>query len=236
MNKTTLLIISIFILILSCKKDDDTVIYSSNIPNDYIAKYSLDNNSLDDSENENHGDIIGNVWPTVNRYGFENSAMYFRTNQAYINVDNSQELNLLDSYTISVWVKSSLLEGNNWKTIISKWGWGDGYYLGINPDNLKLRYSLGTTKIELESPFEAYKWTHILITHDLTHLKIYLNGVINKEIIIENEMSGTHYPFRIGGQDGYIDGTSFNGAIDDILIYDRVLNSDEINELNIGNY
>ena len=236
MNKKALSIISLLFLIICCKKDDDIEIYSSNIPNDYIAKYSLDNNSLDGSQNENHGEIIGGVFPTTDRYSFDNSAMYFRTNQAYINVDDSEELNLLDSYTISVWVKVASFEGNNWKTIISKWGWGNGYYLGINPTNSKLRYTLGTNQIELETPIEISKWTNILITHNSTNLKFYLDGILVKEVSIENEMSGTHYPFRIGGQDGFIDGTSFNGAIDDILIYDRVLNSGEINELTIGNY
>lgn len=66
------------------------------------------------------------------------------------------------------------------------------------------------------------QWTNICCTHNGTTGSIYLNGVLNTSMTMQNVPS---VPFIFAG----IGTQNFNGFIDDVRIWNRVLNSTEIN-------
>lgn len=239
--KKALIFIFGIILFVSCEKDDE--LDQSKIPNDYVAMFLLDGNADDNSKYKNHGEIVGNVVPTSNRNGIENSAMFFDNEISYINVENADELELTNSISISVWVKADSLQ-YGWNTIVNKWAnnWGpapggQGYYLGINTHGLNLRWNISNNILELDSPFPLNTWSHIVVTYNGLALKMYLNGKFIDEYPFEGGIADNDVPFRIGHQSEIIHGTAnFHGAIDDVLIYDRALEEVEIDILFNENY
>ena len=81
-------------------------------------------------------------------------------------------------------------------------------------------------------------WSHVLVTFNGTTVSIYINGLFNKSAdldsgeIIQNTIS----PIRMG-TDGLDVDRYFNGTIDEVRIYNRVLSPEEINaSYNAGLY
>ncbi len=202
-----------------------------------VGKFDLDGNGDDSSSYQNNGTIIGNVLPSVNRFGMQNSSMLFNDWQGYIDAGDATVLNLTSEMSISVWIKP---DGNqfSWDAIVNKWqntgggsiGWG--YYLGLNPDGLNLRWNVTSQTIEMNSEIPTLEWTHIVVTFDQNYLKLYINGQLENQATTTGPLIETNVPFRIGSQSEYVNGTGgFNGDIDDVYIYNRSLTTVEINEL-----
>lgn len=223
--KNKLLFILVLIFFTSCENDD---INTPDIPEDYVAKYALNGNAVDDSKYRNHGEIFGTVFPISNRNGIKNSAMYFTSDIAYLDVGDVSELKLVNSITISVWVKAANSQ-NGWKTIVNKSG--GAYYLGINPDGTRLTWNVSNRIVEMETSFPLNEWLHIAVTYNGSILKMYLNGEIIGESQSGGEIRDTPYPFRIGQRSDYVRGSTFSGAIDDVIIYNRALDKSEIDKL-----
>ena len=203
-----------------------------------VGKYNLDGDGNDSSSFQNDGVIFGNVNPIQNRKGEPNSSMFFKDFEGFIEVGDPAALNLISEMSISVWVNP---DGNqfSWDTIVSKWqntgtigGVGWGYYLGLNPDGLNLRWNVSGQIVEMNNPIPTLEWTHIVVTFDQNTINLFLNGQLENQMNTGAPLIQTSESFRIGQQSGNIIGAGgFNGAIDDIYIFDRVLNLSEINEL-----
>ncbi|NRA10756.1 MAG: hypothetical protein HRT57_02225 [Crocinitomicaceae bacterium] len=61
----------------------------------------------------------------------------------------------------------------DWSAIASKWNtdvWG-GYYLGLNPDQGKVRFNVGSADTD-GSPMPLAEWTHIAAVYDMNQIKI----------------------------------------------------------------
>lgn len=209
-----------------------------NLSNGLVGKFDLNGNGIDSSGFNNNGTIVGTVNPSTNREGIENSAMSFSEFDGYIDIGDATELKLTSSMSISVWVRANGNQ-NGWDTIVNKWQdnpaigtGGVGYYLGLNPNGLALRWNVTNQVVEMDSPLPINQWVHIVVTFDGTQLNLYINGILENQVNASGEIMDNSAPFRIGQQSEILSGTNgFNGEIDDIYIYERPLNSSEILEL-----
>ncbi len=225
------LLLVTFILISGCKKDDE----DDQIPQDYVAKYDLNGNANDDSKYGNNGVIVGDVVPTTDRFGQENAAMFFVSDSCYIDIGDVDVLKLTGSLSISVWVKAEVNPGD-WNTIVNKWlrtgpGVGTGYYLGINPEGFKLRWNVSNNILDMDAALPADNWAHIVVTFHGAKLSMYLNNSFIGEAPYDGSLTDNTAPFRIGSQSGEdvpAGVSNFHGAIDDVIVYRRVLNASEI--------
>jgi hypothetical protein len=148
----------------------------------------------------------------------------------YVNISDSVSLDFSGSFTMEYWVKFNNVSGEQW--LVSKGGgWNrKGFFstIGISPGVLRFGMGNGTTEVVADnSGFTTGVWYHIVMTYDGLTMRVYSNGVLLPNSATNTFAYVNDYPVRVGGSDG----TSFlpfNGTIDEVRIYNRALNEEEI--------
>ena len=204
---------------------------------------------------------------TFDRFGNPNSAYQFGGyyNKNWIRMPNSSSMQLGSQMTVSLWFQQCVFAGmngyGNYSTtnahfsIFSKAGDGIAAYPGIHIGN-GINATTGVLSINSANCngssyyyenynvnaayncFDTCEWVHLVSIIDDTIAKIYLNGVLYRDTIIN------HADFTQANlQDVYIgrmgcNGTiwyPFHGKLDDILFYNRAITEDEVLQL-FGNF
>lgn len=175
--------------------------------------------------------------------GFRGKGLYSNSSQQFFNFTTFNNIPLGNkSRTLSVWVRSDEETINSYFGFSgAPLGGGAGNWFMINWENNAISLTFGghrlsTTPQELEPGV----WYHVIAmlpegANDTDDLEIFING-INKtsELII---VGGSGYPHLLdtwaaGGIGGFTgQPTTFNGSIDDAMIFNRSLNTTEINQL-----
>lgn len=144
-----------------------------------------------------------------------------------------------DNISLSVWVKLDTFKSGNLGQIVGKRFAGSSKWFRI------YRPLAGALRLEVASGvFKGFfcaenEWVHIAATIDENNLsKVYINGVFNTQGTLTGGFSflNTH-PLGIGARlsPALEPNTILNGLVSDVLIYDRVLTSDEVqNNYNAG--
>ena len=220
-----------------------------------IAYYPFNGNANDESGNENHGTLQGNVPQlTTDRFGNENSAYLFGGyyNKGWIKVPNSSTLALDNAMSLSVWVNFTDYGGqdgwgnyttdNNCHAVICKAGdqsySNPGFNVCMSPSGDSLQvwsyncnpnfYNVGT----YYHGYEPGQWLHCVVTVDDTLSRLYVNGVLCEESVgnSANFSSANGRDMTIGVMNN---GSwyPFNGKIDDVAIYNRALTAQEVSVL-----
>lgn len=196
-----------------------------------IAYYPFNSNADDASGNSNNG--TSNATLTENRFGAANSAFYFDGVDDFVTIDN-ELIGGLQKGTVLGWFNyQEINQEPSQQPIISFTdNNGDMLYFGIYDNNgLKLSFGVfGSEWFWAISPNNAQtdQWHHFAGSWGEEGVKLYIDGVL----IASNEFTG-----GLGTETTNIEiGRNFwgdftNTIIDDIRIYNRILNSEEINEL-----
>lgn len=243
MKKQTLIIVSLFVLsaFISCSKEKIET-PESNSPEEFatarrpgssggssqvsnrgiLGRYEFDGNLKDLMGKLDDGySTIGRVLYTTDRKGQANSAIRFNT--AYgveiLDVPASSTMSL------SLWVKQDIFP-NYWAQIISSWKsftlqqyfskYNCSYWNGINQQD-----------VELE-PIDN-NWHHIAATRDNSIFKFYFDGVLIGSSPTPAG-AGPYFPLN-NFLLGFGGGTYWNGSLDDLRFYARVLSTSEVNIL-----
>ena len=208
-----------------------------NLDEGLVAFYPFNGDALDMSGNNHNGTVYGATL-TNDRFGMPNSAYFFNGSSDYISIEDHEDLRM-SSVSLVAWITfiSSPFDLQN---IISKplgnenndsyvFWWMDG---GIN-GHVGSESSPG--------PFLYYDWFPMLddwyfmvytFNHESNTQKIYINGEEVASGISETEISWDNHPVLIGAESDYETlQYFFFGNIDDILIYNRALNTEEIETL-----
>ena len=182
--------------------------------------------TVDVSGNSNTGTLVnfssGNPWTT----GKLGNALTFDGVNDYVTIPT---ISVATNITVSAWVKSPTLGtfGSN-MFIVSKSPVNTNWNLFLEAGSLIWR---STNQITTSRP-SSNVWHHIAATQANTAAKIYVDGV--------QIQSGTMNAIANGGGailiGQYGAGYFFNGLIDEVRIYNRVLSGAEIQDLfNAGN-
>jgi len=224
-------------MLFSCKKDDVVTPPQDGL----VANISLDGTTVDEINNITA--INHNVTPIANRLGESDHAMYFnRVDSAYLDFGDAAVFSFSQSiFTISCWVM--VTDTNQPITILSKrtsmgpFEYSLDNHMNKTVFNFDNWIASGSTTVYGIDPLDASipivnnQWEHIAVVADGIVLKTYSNGQLIggiDSIKLGNSFSDTDAPFQIGNGGGYGKNYFFNGAIDDILIYDRALSEEEI--------
>jgi hypothetical protein len=207
-----------------------------------IGHWPLDGDAQDKSGNNSHGVIVGATL-TSDRLGHDNSAYYFNGN-SYIAVPNPTYFDLTEKLTLAFWVKFG--QQNNFGAFISKWSGGryDGknaYFVGTSfiadPNDILASTFSNNGQLNL-SPVSGYnddQWHHLAIVYNNTKLTLYIDGQQKAESQIPpSPLNKTSSPLTFGTINPLIANQGFKGALDDIIIYNRSLSADEINNIYTG--
>jgi len=194
-------------------------------PSDLVAHYSLNGNGSDETQLRNHATLEPGAAAVSNRHGWASNAM---TGAAL--ADNSPALQS-DHTTISFWVKPNSFPGSGEVYLMSNGGWQERWKISM-PSHGKpvfTTHSGGACCADMDSgtPLSIGAWTHVVMVHDGAKDKIFFNGVMVNERNSPGALDKTKYPLGIGFDP--IDGAGyFDGALDDVQIYNTALSSTEI--------
>ncbi len=217
--------------------------------NGLVGWWPFSGNANDQSGNGNNGTVNG-AKLTTDRFGLSNKSYNFDGKTNFIEIPSASSLNLNGDFTISSWFNSDTMYDvpGTVKMILSKNRNGittNGYAYGIwnnNQSNAKrgmINFS-GAPKFTTEAypkdssgDVRVNKWYHYVVTYNLNAnlLNYYLNGVLIDTKTINYAISSNTLSAIIGAE-WMISGTGkknfFNGKLDDIGIWNKVLTSDEI--------
>jgi len=183
--------------------------------------------AVDLSGNENHGTINGATWTT----GKIGSALNFDGVDDYVDCGQGASLNIRNEITIEAWVNTNDISSQQ-KIVDKRGAWNslNGYSMFIAGQNLYFEYGNGTDYSQLSRgmSYAAGEWVHVAITLEGSTVTYYKNG---SALGTRNGISGiatNAYHLAIG-RSLQRSGLRFNGTIDEVQIYNRTLNADEIN-------
>ena len=212
-----------------------------------MAYYPFSGDANDASGNGNNP-IFNNATLTNDRFGNPNSAYSFNGTDNYIRIPNSSSLNSSNQISICAWVKvagfyQGTCHGNN---IVMKGNmdfqtgnymirFDDSYFTNSqncsisNPDvNHETFFGINSSSSS-NAPFvQTNQWYSVVYTCDGTTAKIYVNcqlagsgpangiSFTNSDDLFLGALNNSQYPYW------------FNGVMDEVRIYNRAINEDEI--------
>ena len=212
-----------------------------NLPNsilksDLIGYYPFCGNAKDISGNNNNG-IVSGAKLTNDRFGNMNSAYYFNGNQDFILIENA--LKKFNTFTICGWYNSFEIQGASFFYVGINSpnlgcngfgaGQGDGDWIGAG-NNLHCASSCsgGWRSADYELP-KINTWNHFSLSKFDDIFCVYINGKLIKKFSAANETEISNLIFL--GAASTLGDYSFKGILDDIAIYSRTLNDDEIKQI-----
>ena len=202
-----------------------------------IAAYSFDAGegaALEDvTGNEHDGEIEGASWFDNGRFG---KALSFDGEEGEcVTVPDAEELRTTEEFTLEAWVKPNAPVGDD--PIIYKDAWGTGaanelgigIYSSARPEGFIEGESESESVAGSES-IEADVWTHLALTYDGAHMRLYVNGSL---AATEAQAEGPQWAegdLVIGCNPNY-SSEVFDGLIDEVRIYNRALDETEVADL-----
>ena len=198
-------------------------------PSDMVAWWRAEGNPYD-SAGIYHGMIINNVTFAPGKVG---QAFSFDGTNAYVEIEDSQfgDVGALP-FTVEFWIYP-LSEGNG-SYIMGKShpDSGQGWDIRLHQGKIRLEGTDGWDpqyNWESNTTLSINTWHHIAISAGTDEISVYINGALDGTTS-RGVISSTTNPFRIG-YTTHFGGTPFYGLIDEVSIYGRALDIDEIEEI-----
>ncbi|MCF7805303.1 MAG: FG-GAP-like repeat-containing protein [Candidatus Marinimicrobia bacterium] len=215
-------------LIIPNQGSDYLSVFFGKKPSPPIGYYPFNGNAEDASGNDNDGDVNGPVL-TTDRFGNNDSAYWFDGNNDYIvTTDGNGILNEpLNKITVSAWIHP---ESYNTGYIYRSTSQDGIFHLNTRDTGLiECVFALSNGEKSVSSNFSLNKWYHVVGQWDGNKLSLYVNG----EIVDSSTAIGALSTQSVGNSIGAnSDGSlSFHGKIDEVRLFDRVLTTNELNEL-----
>ncbi len=196
-----------------------------------INRYNFENLNggivVDEINSSGNGTIFGTITSVP---GIAGNAAGFSDSPGYVNLGNKQIVQQ-KSYTIEAWINPGSL---NKGVIFSR----------EKPSVKNDKWSLACEKNQLVFNFQATssfslttktyipinQWTHIALSRENGICKIYVNGTVMIAVKDKNEVQNNTFDLMIGAT---LDANNnvasqFQGAIDEVKIYNRTLTDDEV--------
>lgn len=218
-----------------------------NLTKGLVAYFPFNGNTNDESGNKNNP-VFSKVSFVADRKGNAQSAGAFNGQNQYVKVKNNPSLNFNRAFSISVWVMvndfyEGLCHGNR---IIMKGAtdykngnyfltYDDNYYTNGNncyTDIVDKRhqtfYGPNTSNLFSKEYVPVKKWQLLTLVYDGKTIKLFIDcnlyssgnctdcSFINDDDLYIGRMENPKFPYW------------FNGCLDELRIYNRALNADEI--------
>jgi two-component sensor histidine kinase len=209
-----------------------------------IARFTFNNRSPLDDISGHSARLVG-VGFTEDRFGNKNSAAFLSGSiYSYINLGTYKALKP-ESGTISLWVNMSTVVSSGWGAdlnpiLLTKYTQLNDYF-----ESYALYYMVGSKRVvavfskdstqqssTYGQNFSINRWHHLLITNDYNYGSLYIDGKL--ELRIQKKYKTTFLEtdsVMLGSTANKKNSRYFNGSIDDVEFYDRVLTEQEIQAL-----
>jgi len=204
-----------------------------------VAHYPFDGNADDVSGNENHGTGSGVSYED----GVMGQAASFDGIGDYISISENTNLDGFYEFSLSIWIKphGSLNGSTERQDILYKGTRGvreSSYSLSYNGGNLGFHMHSEASwdpfaDIRYAADFSTNAWFHVAITYDgISDVVMYVNGVESGADFsggMSGEMLDVIHALTVGRRPDSL--YYFNGAIDELIIYNRQLSLPEVQTL-----
>lgn len=194
--------------------------------------------TADGSGNSNAG-MLNNMGPNAWTTGLTGGALAFDGFDDFVKVNN----NLTASFTLSCWIKTSQVfqqvtptydgTGIIWSDV---GGGANDFVLGgtrstTGTNRLSFFVGSGNVTTTGNQSINTGQWTLLTVTRNATNgeVRLFVNGVLDATATAGTAQLNSNPNIHIGGNT--LDGRYFNGAIDDVRFYSRVLTPAEISTL-----
>ncbi len=208
-----------------------------------VGYYPFNGNANDESGNNHNGTVLGATL-TTDRCGIPNSAYYFNGNISYIQINNPSIT--FPEFTYSLWASlSSLLLDGGTSILLSTGSSGGDQHIQYNNNYAGFigwffgGYNTNSNSYDLNQGYlpDLNQWYLLSVTRSENKVKFYING-----ILVKSDSTYTPIlPYYGTGEPQTIIGSRFdltlpfNGKIDEVRIYNRVLSIAEIDSLYFSN-
>lgn len=212
-------------------KQEVNIPFVLSIPN-LISFWEFDEISgtiASDSKDGNKGILIGDV--KINQPGKAGTAFIFNGVVGnYVNVSNDPNLNIENQVTLGAWIKmSSIPSSGNYYFVQGK---ESQYKIDINSSAI-IRFLTGNNWpgaiLYSNGALSKDAWYHVVATYNGSSKKIYINGIKNNALSTSGAIPVSNKIFTIGAYSTGV--TPFNGTIDEVVIFNRALSDEEIENL-----
>jgi hypothetical protein len=223
----TLILLSFCSLVLTVNAQ---TVGSGSIDSGLVGYWRLDEGSgasvFDSSGLGNTGVFSGsgNTWVI----GHYNSGINFNGSGS-LDCGNSIVFQGLTSFSIGCWFKASTVPVSDSVTLIHK-GFptaNGSISLWIDSGILKFRLRFGASQIIQLGGIVANVWYNVQAVYNGTYMRLFVNGVeVGLPLGVSGFIGDSSYALLIGQTTSY--NYFFNGTIDNVRIYNRVLSTSEI--------
>jgi hypothetical protein len=194
-----------------------------------IAAYSFDENegtTLHDDSGAHDGTIENGAEWTAGKFG---SALRFDAEDDCVTIPDANDLDLGASFTMEAWVRPQ--QNRVWTPVISKDSSGEWFSYELfdhgeagAPMGLTGQGTSTYTEAVGEDPPSPLLWSHLALTSDGEDLRLYLDGEL-LDTTTALTPQNSNKPLRLGCSETW---GHFEGVIDEVRIYDRALNVEEL--------
>lgn len=246
---TRLLVLTLFFVapvIVFCQVD---------LNNGLVAYYPFNGNANDASGNGNNASF-NNATLTSDYYGNPNSAYHFNGVDNYIQIPNSASLNFGTKMSLCAWVKptgfyygpchgNEVVEKGDYDQETGRYmiRFDDNFYThgancnsGSIPDTLhETFFGIGTgLSPQQDTPYvKKNVWHSVVYTYDGSHARLY----IDCNLILDSQIPGLSFTNASNLFFGRLNDSQFpywfNGDLDEVRIYNRTINLDEVKAYSI---
>jgi hypothetical protein len=193
------------------------------IPLNGLVSYWSFNDGTSDEVSNNTGVVVN----ATKSSGLVRDAYTFDGVADYIVANDSANLDINGSITISAWVNPSSSTAGY---VVSKY---TSYMIHWTSNTLQGGIWIGGTWTVLatSSTVPTNTWTHVTFTYNKSNAYIYINGVLNASGTNTNSIDMTNHKLFIGARNATNRDRDFNGTIDEIGIWNRALTPTEAKSL-----
>jgi len=224
------------------------------LPDSCVLALDFDEGSgtivYDSSANGNDGTLlpVGSLPQWVD--GKFGKALQFDGINDYVEVPDSNSLDLRNELTIELWANSQdwIVGGSGWRPFVDKletYVFEKSFYPSATNGALAFHLWSGGSRVgnwdshlSNSLTWEFGKWYHFLMGYNKSYVKFYRDGQYIGGVAETAQIDVTNNNITIGkgptgpGWEGYVEW--FNGTIDSVRIYNKALTPDETISLTLG--
>jgi hypothetical protein len=188
-----------------------------------LGRWTGDGNTLD-TAGTNHATLVNGATYST---GKVNEAFSLDGLDDYVALPNAASMCVSNSAgTITAWVYPTTLGGNDMVAVFGTGAAGQGIGLGIF-GSIRIYHHTGTYDWQSSVPVSPNAWTFLAYTWDSTTECIYTNGVLS-ESRPRGAFSYVPGKARIGHGFWGDAANNFPGRIDQIMVFDEALSSNQV--------
>jgi hypothetical protein len=185
-----------------------------------------------DSSGNSHTGILQYSNPTWEP-GKMGGALFFHGNPDHVNCGNNPIFNIIDHLSVAAWVNISTVP-SDWTGIITKGdsAWRLSTYLNQNRFHFAVTGPPNYWSINGNTVIPAGQWHHVCGTYDGAFIRLYIDAIEDSAspVAYSGSIATSPHNVWLSGNSERA-GREFYGLIDEVSVWNRPLNTSEINWL-----